>query len=126
MLCAQSPGALGLAVQGSAEPNVKIDRLMVGMRRAALYLAMVLALAPGTCTWSAMAETPDLPQLPPLATLRYPPAVRAAVEEAYSAVEARPRDATANGKLGMVLHANHLIDEAAICYRRAQMLDPAT
>src|SRR5690349_4825212 len=118
MRCAQSPGAPRLAVQGSAEPNVKIDRLMVGMWRAVLYLAMALALAPGTHCWSAMAETPDLPQLPPLATLRYPPAVRAAVEEASAAVEAKPRDAAANGRLGMVLHANHLIDEAAICYRR--------
>ncbi|PYT22244.1 MAG: hypothetical protein DMG57_36050 [Acidobacteria bacterium] len=113
-------------MQGSAEPNVKIDRLMIGIRRAAWYVGMALALSPGTCTWSAMAERPDLPQLPPLATLRYPPAVRAAVEEAVAAVEAKPRDAAANGTLAMVLHANHLIDEAVACYQRAHLLDPST
>src|SRR5207244_8789809 len=101
-------------------------RLMIGIRLAAWYLGMALALAPGTCICSAMAETPDLPQLPPLATLRYPPAVRAAVEEAVAAVEAKPRDAAANGRLAMVLHANHLIDEAAVCYQRAHLLDPST
>src|SRR5258708_620159 len=94
------------------------------MRRVVLYLGLSFVVAAVAVT-RLPAAAPELPQLPALAVLRYPPALRAAVEEAYAAVEAKPRDAAANGRLAMVLHANHLFDEAEICYRRGHLLEPA-
>jgi len=93
------------------------------MRRAVLYLGLSFVLA-AVAVPQPPAAAPELPQLPALAVLRYPPALRAAVEEANAAVEAKPRDAAANGRLAMVLHANHLFDEAEVCYRRAHLLEP--
>lgn len=95
------------------------------MRRAVLYLGLSFVLA-AVAVPRSPAAAPELPQLPALAVLRYPPALRAAVEEAYAAVEAKPRDAAANGRLAMVLHANDLFDEAEVCYRRARLLEPAS
>ncbi len=94
------------------------------MRRAVLYLGLSFMLA--AVAVSRPPAAPDLPQLPALAVLRYSPALRAAVEEAYTAVEAKPRDAAANGRLAMVLQANRLFEEAEVCYRRAHLLDPAS
>jgi tetratricopeptide (TPR) repeat protein len=95
------------------------------MRRTVLYLGFSFVLA-AVAVPQPPAAAPELPQLPGLAVLRYSPALRAAVEEAFAAVEKTPRDATANGRLAMVLHANHLFDEAEVCYRRAHLLDPAS
>src|SRR5690349_5672780 len=95
------------------------------MRRAVLYLGLLFVLA-AVAVSRPPAAAPELPQLPALAVLRYPPALRAVIEEAYTAVEAKPRDAAANGRLAMVLQANHLFDEAQVCYRRAHLLDPAS
>src|SRR5689334_10740828 len=97
----------------------------VSMRRTVLYLGFSFVLA-AVAVPQPPAAAPELPQLPGLAVLRYSPALRAAVEEAYAAVEKTPRDATANGRLAMVLHANHLFDEAEVCYRRAHLLEPAS
>src|SRR5260370_32495464 len=42
-----------------------------------------------------------------------------------SGVEAKPRDAGANGRMGMLLHAFEQYESAEICYRRARILDPS-
>lgn len=76
--------------------------------------------------FAAPGEAPALPELPRLTLDNSPPTVQAAVKEAYEAVLAHPRDASANGKLGMVLHAHGFPVDAEVCYRRAHLLDPAS
>lgn len=89
---------------------------------------MALSLALGGGAWSSgfIDQTPSLPELPRLAFESFLPAVRAVVQKAYAAAVANPRDASANGKLGMVLHANSHFEEAGVCYRRARLLDRAS
>lgn len=50
--------------------------------------------------------------------------MRQPIETALTEVKARPDDAAANGRLGMVLHANDQLASARICYERASLLDP--
>jgi len=86
----------------------------------------LLAVLSGNRLLATPADTPALPDLPRLALDKSLPEVRAAVKEAYDAVMAHPRDASANGKLGMVLHAHSFPADAEVCYRRAHLLDPAS
>jgi len=53
------------------------------------------------------------------------PAVREQVEKADAEARAHPRDAAANGKLGMALDAYEQYQLAEPCYQRARFLDPA-
>jgi tetratricopeptide (TPR) repeat protein len=50
--------------------------------------------------------------------------IRDQVQQAYQEVVAKPKDAGANGRLGMLLHAFEQYESAEICYRRARILDP--
>ncbi len=93
---------------------------------AVVWIGLWLAVSGGSRLSAAPDETPALPELPRLALDKSIPTVRAAVKEAYDAVLAHPRDASANGKLGMVLHAHSFPAEAEVCYRRAHLLDPAS
>ena len=67
-----------------------------------------------------------MPELPSISADDFPPAaLREKVRVAYAAVVAKPLDATANGKLGMVLEAYRPSDERAeIFFRRARQLEP--
>ena len=96
------------------------------MWREALCLALYLALAGGAGLLGARAQAPSLPELPLLALGSLAPTVRTAIQEAYDAVQAHPLEASANGKLGMVLHAHNLLAEAEVCYQRAHLLDPTS
>ena len=82
---------------------------------------VVVAMLCASC-----ARRPAPPDLPQLAMEQFLPAVRAAVEQAYNAARANPRDAAASGKLGMVLAAHEQHRAAEICLRRAHLLDPKT
>jgi tetratricopeptide (TPR) repeat protein len=66
----------------------------------------------------------DLPGLPRITIDSFRPKVRDQVEQAYREVVARPEDAAANGRLGMLLHAFEQYESAEACYRRAHTLDP--
>src|SRR5690349_21016978 len=94
--------------------------------RCILWIGLSLAVSGCNGLFAAPVEAPALPELPHLTLDKSLPAVRAAVKEAYDAVLAHPREASANGKLGMVLHAHSFPAEAEICYRRAHLLDPAS
>lgn len=74
--------------------------------------------APGT------AETQPLPPLPRIDVSRFEPAVREQVKSRWTRLEAAPRDADANGRVAMLLHAYGWLDAAAVCYVRAARLDP--
>ena len=53
----------------------------------------------------------------------FKPSVREQVQKAYDEVRADPENAQANGRLGMILHARELYENAAACYRRAALLE---
>lgn len=76
--------------------------------------------------FSACSKPPsqDLPPIPKLQLERYRPQLRSHLQGAYDAVQARPSDAEANGRLGMLLHAFEQLGSAEICYRRARRYDP--
>ena len=78
---------------------------------------LVLALT-GACS-----RTP-LPELPALSMEKFLPAIRQDVQTALDAAKARPNEAQANGRLGMVLHAYQQYAAAEVCYERAHRLDP--
>lgn len=65
-----------------------------------------------------------LPPLPKLKLGHFFPNVNRQLREAYIAARERPRDPTANGKLGMLLDAYKQYEGAAICYSRAHLLNP--
>jgi tetratricopeptide (TPR) repeat protein len=46
------------------------------------------------------------------------------VKQAYDETLKNPKSASANGRLGMLLHAYDSDAEAEVCYRRAHLLDP--
>jgi len=63
-----------------------------------------------------------LPELPAISMQGFVPLVRAEVQKALADAQANPRDAAANGRLGMVLHAHQQYASAETCYRRANLL----
>lgn len=91
---------------------------------APLCLAVFLALEGGLWPSSSSGQTQSLPELPRLTFDSFQPRARTIIEKAYEAAIANPRDASANGKLGMALQAHALYGEAEVCYRRARLLDP--
>jgi len=94
------------------------------VRRIASFLAVFLTLSGSAWFAGLRAQETSLPELPRPALTDFHPSIRAAIEEAYDAAKSHPQDVAASGKLGMILHAHSLFDEAEVCYRRAQILDP--
>jgi tetratricopeptide (TPR) repeat protein len=90
--------------------------------RQLAWLALLLALATGERS-SAVEEESQFPGLPPISSDMCPVALRTELEKAYAAVTAKEDNASANGRLGMVLHACDHSGEAEVCYRRAHLLD---
>ncbi|MGA8185323.1 MAG: tetratricopeptide repeat protein [Terriglobia bacterium] len=90
------------------------------MRRC--WLNLVAALAMGALLLGA--QTAPLPNLPQIDLSEFPPVVREQVGKAYDAARAHPRDAEANGELGMLLDIYKRREFAAACYERAHQLDP--
>lgn len=62
--------------------------------------------------------------MPSLDTSEFLPAIRQAIDLAAADARAKPADAAASGRLGMVLHAHQQLVSASVCYHRAAILDP--
>ncbi len=93
------------------------------MTRRRFSWALALVLAWTACSGNWFERTPDLPDLPELAMDNFSPAVRKQVETRLAGIRQNPESASANGRLGMVLHAHNQFGSAAVCYRRASLLD---
>jgi tetratricopeptide (TPR) repeat protein len=65
-----------------------------------------------------------LPDLPAVVSEDFGPEIREQVRKAYADARANPRDAEANGRLGMTLHTYEQHELAAVCYERARHLAP--
>ena len=84
--------------------------------RPAGALWLLLAVA-GVCP-------AQVPTLPAGAFDRLPAAVRGRIERVYEAALARPDDASAVGRLAIVLHAHEQLELAEACYRAAAAREP--
>jgi cytochrome c-type biogenesis protein CcmH/NrfG len=65
--------------------------------------------------------------IPPVPTPRvdgFDPEVRDAILTAYRQAESQPSNGQASGRLGMVLHAHAVYDQATAAYQRAIRLEP--
>ena len=91
--------------------------------RKTLCLLQTLLLA--ACSVGAQ-EAPAIPDLTPLSLDDFSAAIRGQIQEAYADARAHPGDASAYGRLGMILQTYGLLQEAAVCYRRARRLSPST
>ena len=65
-----------------------------------------------------------LPPLPAVDVAGFEPEIRRQVMTARAALVARPRDAAANGRLGMILQAYERYEPAAVLFERAHRLVP--
>jgi tetratricopeptide (TPR) repeat protein len=98
------------------------DGSRVGAHKPALifmYPALAILLFLAGCR-----PAEPLPPLPKVSTNSFLPAIRQELEQALADARARPDDAAAVGRLGMVLHAHDQIEAARQCYRRASLLEP--
>jgi len=86
-------------------------------------LSQVCVLA-GLLQGPACNREPRLPELPAVALEGFAPAVRAEIEKSLQRVQSDPRNARANGLLGMVLHAHQQNASAEACFERARLLEP--
>jgi tetratricopeptide (TPR) repeat protein len=86
-------------------------------------LSQVCLLA-GLLHGPACNREPRLPELPAVALEGFAPAVQAEIEKSLQRVQSDPRNARANGLLGMVLHAHQQHASAEACYERARLLEP--
>ncbi len=78
-------------------------------------------LAAALCL-SALAQS--LPDLPPIAVDSFGVEIREQIRKAITEAQAKPSDAEANGRLGMVLQTYEQYEPAAVCYERARRLSP--
>ena len=83
---------------------------------------MVALFCLGLFTLSANAQT--LPDLPTIALDGFDPEIKEQIEKAQTRLQTKPRDAEANGWLGMTLHTYEQYEGAALCYERARLLAP--
>ncbi|MGH9406610.1 MAG: tetratricopeptide repeat protein [Terriglobia bacterium] len=67
-----------------------------------------------------------MPALPSVKFESAFPGVQAQIQQAYRVAQARPAEAAASGRLGMVLDAYQQYAGAAVCYQRAHLLDPSS
>lgn len=72
---------------------------------------------------SAFAQS--LPDLPSIAVDSFGAEIREQIRKAIAEAQAKPRDAEANGRLGMTLQTYEQYEPAAVCYQRARLLAPA-
>ena len=96
------------------------------MRPVVLVLLLFLGVATAAWPQAQAQRDASLPELPAVALEDRLPLIRSAIQEALDKAKASPRDAGANGKLGMVLQAHSFLKEAEVCYRRARLLEPSS
>jgi tetratricopeptide (TPR) repeat protein len=93
--------------------------------RLRLAALLILAIALPADVWPQAASATSLPDLPQIDTRNFLPAIRDQIQHASEAAR-NLKDAGATGELGMILDAYEQYDSAAICYRRAHVLDSAS
>ncbi|MFM8395431.1 MAG: tetratricopeptide repeat protein, partial [Acidobacteriota bacterium] len=64
-----------------------------------------------------------LPPVPEIVVSSYGEETRKQISTALEGVRRQPRDAAANGRLAMILHAYEEYEAAEVCYRRARQLE---
>ena len=87
-------------------------------------VAIVLALA--GCSREANGPPESLPDLPTISAIRSGellPSVQSRIDALHARLTENPTDPTANGELGMLLHAHQLLETARPLYLRAHALD---
>ena len=67
-------------------------------------------------------QTP--PELQQVNVASFPPETREQLEAAYAAARQNPQDASASGRLGMLLDLYHRPADASVCYQRAHLIEP--
>jgi tetratricopeptide (TPR) repeat protein len=94
------------------------------MQHPVVVVALILSIASSAGIALSQPQAPGLPELPSVAPDSFPPLIRGKVRKAYADAMANPHDATAVGKLGMILQAYQSNDrQAEVCYERARALD---
>jgi tetratricopeptide (TPR) repeat protein len=88
------------------------------------FNAGFIALTADARFQTARAEA--VPDLPLLNLNNFLPVIRQQIEQAYTAARMNPENADVSGRLGMILDAYEQYESAAICYRRAHLLDPGS
>lgn len=88
------------------------------------FVTLCIATNPGLAV--AQASAPHPVALPPLVLDELPPPVRAGLQLASDEARRRPQEASAVGRLGMLLHAYEQHRSAESCYRAAQQLAART
>jgi tetratricopeptide (TPR) repeat protein len=86
-----------------------------------MAVGLALIVSAGAAPAASRKPLPPLPQINLEGSF---PSVRRQVRQAEALVRAQPTNPAANGKLGMVLDAYEQYSSAAVCYRRALLLDP--
>lgn len=76
------------------------------------------------CLLTPILRAQTAPDLPRLLFESFGPGIREQAQKAYTAARARPRDAEAAGRLGMILQTYEQYEYAAACYERARRLAP--
>ena len=87
---------------------------------------LVLISGLSACNYPLVGATPSLPRLPQIDMSNYLPAIQQQIERAYEAARANPKNASANGELGMMLDGYEQYESAAVCYQRAHLLVPGS
>lgn len=90
-------------------------------KRLSLLFLPLLAFA---CSTFGAQGPSSVPELPWLTLDNFSPGIREQIDEAYSFARSHAEDAVASGRLGMVLQTYGLLQQAAVCYRRAMQLEP--
>lgn len=88
-------------------------------------LATAAVIVTCLCFFPPALQAQTLPDLPTVVAENFGPEIREQVSKAHADARAKPRDAQANGWLGMTLHTYEQYEFAAICYERAHALAPA-
>jgi tetratricopeptide (TPR) repeat protein len=83
--------------------------------------AMILLLC---CLIPFSMHGQTLPDLPKISVDNFAPEIQQQIRKADETAKAQPRDAAANGQLGMVLHTYNQYEFATLCYLRATHLAP--
>ncbi len=96
-------------------------RNLFGSTQRSSAIAAAIAVCLGVCPLTWPAQT--LPDLPDISFENFESEIRTQIRQAFQNTQANPRDAAANGQLGMVLHAYAQYDFAVICYARARQFN---
>jgi tetratricopeptide (TPR) repeat protein len=94
------------------------------MKRVSILVLILLVLGSAAALTYKLWPRTSTPQPPPLDPAGVDPVVWRVLEDARVEVERSPQSARAWGRLGMVLLAHQLVREAAVCFARAEQLEP--